>query len=124
MLRPLGARVLIKRLPLPDETPGGIILGGAYLHDAQSDDPDVFRTYDAREYPLIAEVLAVGPKVRDLEVGDMVQFQRRHEDEHDHLEGREVEQDTFIINYDHCLLGMRKEGDSYRVWPLASAPHD
>jgi co-chaperonin GroES (HSP10) len=100
MIRPLGMRVLIKRLPLPEQSKGGIFILG-------------------REWPLCGEVLAKGPKVLDLEVGDLVQFKRRNADEHDHLEGREVEKDTFIINYDHCLCGMRQEPDGWRVWPLA-----
>lgn len=103
MIRPHGKRLLVKRLPLPEQTESGLYILG-------------------REYPLCGEVLAIGngvesPQVR---VGDMVQFRRKalEAGSHDLLDSREVERDTFILDYENCLVGMRREGDSYKVWCL------
>lgn len=60
-IKPLGARVLIKKLEAEEKTSGGIIL-----------------TSSAKEKPQMAEVLAVGPGTKDeameLRVGDKVIF--------------------------------------------------
>ena len=60
-IKPLGTRVLIKKLEAEEKTSGGIILTSA-----------------AKEQPQIAEVLEVGPGTKDeameLRVGDKVIF--------------------------------------------------
>lgn len=60
-IKPLGARVLIKKLEAEEKTSGGIIL-----------------TSSAKEKPQVAEVLEVGPGTKDeameLRVGDKVIF--------------------------------------------------
>lgn len=60
-IKPLGARVVIKKLEAEEKTQGGIIL-----------------TSSAKEAPQIAEVVAVGPGTKDeameLEVGARVIF--------------------------------------------------
>jgi chaperonin GroES len=55
--RPLGARVLVRRIGEESVTSGGIII------------PEL-----AREKPQEGEVTAVGPEVRDLKVSDRVLF--------------------------------------------------
>ena len=60
-IRPLGARVVIKKMDALEKTEGGLILSGA-----------------AKEKPQQAEVLAVGPgtaeEQMELKVGDIVVF--------------------------------------------------
>lgn len=60
-IKPLGARVLIKKLEAEEKSQGGIIL-----------------TSSAKEKPQVAEVVAVGPGTKDepmeLKVGDKVVF--------------------------------------------------
>ncbi len=60
-IKPIGARVLIKRLEAEEKTQGGIIL-----------------TSSAKEKPQIAEVIAVGPGTSEekieVAVGDKVIF--------------------------------------------------
>ncbi len=60
-IKPLGARVLIKKLEAEEKTAGGILL-----------------TSSAKEKPQMAEVMAVGPGTKDepmeLKVGDKVVF--------------------------------------------------
>lgn len=60
-IKPLGARVVIKRIEAEEKTASGILLTGA-----------------AKEKPQIAEVLAVGPGTEDekmeLKAGDKVIF--------------------------------------------------
>ena len=62
-IKPLGARVLIKKLEAEEKTAGGILL-----------------TSSAKEKPQMAEVLAVGPGTEDekmeLNVGDKVIFSK------------------------------------------------
>lgn len=62
-IRPLGARVLIKKLDAIEKTEGGLILSGS-----------------AKEQPQQAEVIAVGPGTEDekmeLKVGDIIIFSR------------------------------------------------
>ena len=62
-IRPLGARVLIKKLDAVEKTEGGLILSGS-----------------AKEQPQQAEVLAVGPGTEEekmeLKVGDIIVFSR------------------------------------------------
>jgi len=57
MIRPLGARVLIRRTETPAQSKGGIIVLG-------------------RELPAHGIVLRVGPKVDDLKEGDEVTFDK------------------------------------------------
>lgn len=60
-IKPLGARVLIKKVEAEEKSQGGILL-----------------TSSAKEKPQIAEVVAVGPGTKDepmeLKVGDKVVF--------------------------------------------------
>lgn len=60
-IKPLGTRVVIKRVEAEEKTQGGIILAA-----------------QAKEQPLMAEVMAVGPGTKDekmeLAVGDKVVF--------------------------------------------------
>lgn len=55
MLKPLGERVVVKRYEAEEKTASGIILPG-----------------QAKEKPQMAEVVAVGAKVKDVKVGDTV----------------------------------------------------
>ena len=63
MIKPLGARVLLKKLEAEEKTQGGLIL-----------------TSGSKEQPQMAEVVAVGPGTKDspmeLKVGDKVIFGR------------------------------------------------
>ena len=62
-IKPLGSRVVIKKLEAEEKTQGGIILAGA-----------------AKEKPQMAEVVAVGPGTKDepmeLKAGDKVVFSK------------------------------------------------
>jgi chaperonin GroES len=62
-IKPLGARVVIKKLEAEEKTAGGIIL-----------------TSSAKEAPQYAEVVAVGPGTKDedmeVKVGDKVVFSK------------------------------------------------
>lgn len=62
-IKPLGDRVVIKRLEAEEKTQGGIIL-----------------TSQAKEQPQMADVVAVGPGTKDdkmeLKVGDVVIFSK------------------------------------------------
>jgi len=59
MLRPLGKRVIIKRLEAEEKTASGIVLPS-----------------QAKEKPQLAEVLAVSSEVTDVKVGDTVVFKK------------------------------------------------
>lgn len=62
-IRPLGDRVVIKKVEAQEKTQGGLIL-----------------TSSAKEQPQVAEVVAVGPGTKDVEmelkVGDRVIFSK------------------------------------------------
>lgn len=62
-IKPLGARVVIKKMEAEEKTEGGLLLSGS-----------------AKEKPQQAEVLAVGPGTKDepmeLKVGDIVVFSK------------------------------------------------
>lgn len=62
-IKPLGSRIVIKKLEAEEKTQGGIIL-----------------TSSAKEAPQMAEVIAVGPGTKDeemeLEAGDKVVFSK------------------------------------------------
>ncbi|MBK5252860.1 MAG: co-chaperone GroES [Peptostreptococcaceae bacterium] len=62
-LKPLGSRVIIKKLEAEEKTQGGLIL-----------------TSSAKEKPQVAEVVAVGPGTKDepmeLEAGDKIVFSK------------------------------------------------
>ncbi|MGX8796285.1 co-chaperone GroES [Fusibacter sp. JL298sf-3] len=59
MLRPLGKRVIIKRLEAEEKTASGIVLPS-----------------QAKEKPQMAEVVAVSKEVEDIKVGDKVVFKK------------------------------------------------
>lgn len=59
MLRPLGKRVIIKRLEAEEKTASGIVLPS-----------------QAKEKPQMAEVIAVSHEVEDVKVGDKVVFKK------------------------------------------------
>ena len=63
MIKPLGARVVIKKVEAEEKTQGGLILTAA-----------------AKEAPQMAEVVAVGPGTKDepmeVKVGDKVVFSK------------------------------------------------
>ena len=59
MLRPLGKRVIIKRLEAEEKTASGIVLPS-----------------QAKEKPQLAEVIAVSSEVEDVKVGDTVVFKK------------------------------------------------
>ncbi|MBM7561367.1 co-chaperone GroES [Fusibacter tunisiensis] len=59
MLRPLGKRVIIKRLEAEEKTASGIVLPS-----------------QAKEKPQMAEVVAVSKDVEELKVGDKVVFKK------------------------------------------------
>lgn len=59
MLRPLGKRVIIKRLEAEEKTASGIVLPS-----------------QAKEKPQMAEVIAVSKEVEDLKIGDKVVFKK------------------------------------------------
>ncbi len=62
-IKPLGDRVVLKRVEAEEKTQGGIILAG-----------------NAKEVPQVAEVMAVGPGTKDVtmevKVGDKVIFSK------------------------------------------------
>lgn len=59
MLRPLGKRVIIKRIEAEEKTASGILI-----------------PTQAKEKPQLAEVIAVGKEVEDILVGDKVVFKK------------------------------------------------
>lgn len=59
MLRPLGKRVIIKRLEAEEKTASGIVLPS-----------------QAKEKPQMAEVIAVSKEVEDVKIGDKVVFKK------------------------------------------------
>ena len=59
MLRPLGKRVIIKRLEAEEKTASGIVLPS-----------------QAKEKPQLAEVIAVSSEVEDVKVCDTVVFKK------------------------------------------------
>lgn len=59
MLRPIGKRVVIKRLEAEEKTASGIVL-----------------PTQAKEKPQMAEVLAVSKEVDEISVGDTVVFKK------------------------------------------------
>lgn len=96
--RPLGSRILVKRLPLPDITEGGLYLLG-------------------REFPTLGRVIAIGkgrrsrkgkivglPELVDgtIVVGDTIWFHReaiRQE--------RDLGNDYVLVDGEHCLGRLR-----------------
>lgn len=77
-LRPLGDRVLVKRIESEERTAGGI-----YIPDA------------AKEKAQQGEVIAVGPKGTYVKVGDQVFFGK--------YAGTEAERDYLIIKEEELL---------------------
>ncbi len=59
MLKPLGKRVIIKKVEAEEKTASGIVLPS-----------------QAKEKPQLAEVLAIGSEITDIKVGDKVVFKK------------------------------------------------
>lgn len=81
MLRPLGERVIIKRFEAEEKTASGIVIPS-----------------QAKEKPLMAEVVAVSNEVKDLKKGDKVLFKK--------YSGNEVkvdEEDLIVIAAEDIL---------------------
>lgn len=71
-LHPLGARLLVSVRPLP-ETIGSIVLPDRWAaHITDHDGNKVPVSGGRRESALHADVIRVGPDVRDVSVGDVV----------------------------------------------------
>ena len=104
MIRPIGNRLLLKRLPLPDKSEGGLYLLG-------------------REYPLMGEVLAIGNgslpnnprkgtgRIKMVEmsdgtilVGDIIYF---HKEAIRQGRGELGYDDLVIVDAEHCLARVR-----------------
>jgi len=100
MIRPIGNRLLIRRLSTPEESRGGLTILG-------------------RELPTIGTVVAIGNGPRsgqfglgdrvpidDISVGDEVSFDKWS------TESRNVYslgEDMFILDYDSCFLRIRRD---------------
>jgi co-chaperonin GroES (HSP10) len=99
--RPLGDRILVKRLPLPEQTQSGLFMLG-------------------REYPTFGVVITIGPGKqgrrgrygtveilnKTLKVGDLVHFHKevvRRE-----LVFHELGDDYVLIDGEYCLLRVRE----------------
>ncbi|MBF4695010.1 co-chaperone GroES [Fusibacter ferrireducens] len=59
MLKPLGNRVIIKKLEAEEKTASGIVL-----------------PTQAKEKPQLAEIVAIGKDVEDVKIGDKVVFKK------------------------------------------------
>ncbi len=79
--KPLGERVLVERTEVENKTASGIII------------PD-----NAKEKPQTAKVIAVGSKVEDIKVGDVVVFEQYRGSEIK-LEGK----DYLILNLENIM---------------------
>lgn len=106
MIRPIGNRVLVKRLPVPETTQSGLFILG-------------------REYPLMGKVLAIGTGKLGKEgrvlmgelidgtvaIGDLIYFHkeaiRQGRGELGNLD-REWD-DYVIIDAEHCLVRVRDD---------------
>lgn len=104
-IKPIGNRLLLKRLPVPETTQSGLFILG-------------------REYPLLGKVLAIGTGKlakygRNLleeftdgtvQIGDLVYFHkeaiRQGRGELGHLNEYE---DMVIVDAEHCLVRVRDE---------------
>ena len=108
-IRPLGNRVLVKRLESPERTESGLYLRG-------------------REFPQLATVLALGPgrrtkkgaviPIQDLRVGDMVKFLPDNPDGTFHPDKFTAEENVLMLDYGQCQIGMRTVNGEMRIWPL------
>lgn len=101
MIRPIGNRLLLKRLPVPEKTQSGLFMLG-------------------REYPLMGEVLAIGTgklgkEARILagefvdgtvKVGDLVYF---HKEAIRQGRGELGYEDMVIVDAEHCLVRVRDD---------------
>lgn len=101
MIKPIGNRVLLKRLPVPETTQSGLFILG-------------------REYPLLGEVLAIGSgklgkfgrilmtELSDgtITVGDLVYF---HWEAIRQGRGDLGYDDMVIVDAEHCLVRVRDE---------------
>lgn len=106
MIRPIGNRLLLKRLPVPETTQSGLFILG-------------------REYPLLGKVLAIGTGKLGKEarilageftdgtvrIGDLIYFHiesiRQGRGELGHL--TKEWDDYVIVDAEHCLVRVRDE---------------
>lgn len=79
--KPLGERVLVERTEVENKTASGIII------------PD-----NAKEKPQTAKVVAVGTKVEDIKVGDLIVFEQYRGAELK-LEGKEY----LVLNIENII---------------------
>lgn len=79
--KPLGERVLVKRIEVENKTASGIYI------------PD-----NAKEKPQTAEVVAIGNKVEDIKVGDAIVFEQYRGTEFK-IDG----QDYLILNIENIM---------------------
>jgi len=101
IVRPIGNRVLVKRLPVPETTQSGLFILG-------------------REYPLLGKVLAIGtgklgkagrvllPEFSDgtVEIGDLIYF---HKESIRQGRGELGYEDLVIVDAEHCLVRVRDD---------------
>lgn len=101
MIRPVGNRLLLRRLPVPETTQSGLFILG-------------------REYPLLGEVLAIGtgkltkagrvllPDFANgnVVIGDLIYF---HKESIRQGRGELGYEDLVIVDADHCLVRVRDE---------------
>ena len=82
IIKPLGERVLIKQTEQEEVTKSGIVLPGTA----------------SKEKPIIGEVLAIGAKVEDIEVGNKVIFEK-----YSGTEVKDGEENYLILEKDNVL---------------------
>ena len=82
IIKPLGERVLIKQTEQEEVTKSGIVLPGTA----------------SKEKPIIGEVLAVGPKIEEVKVGDKVIFEK-----YSGTEVKDGEESYLILEKDNVL---------------------
>jgi hypothetical protein len=127
MIRPLGNRVLVKRLPLPDTLQSGLyLLGREYPTIGEVlavgrgwvgfaiDDSHKIESSSGTEYPLYFDYVHIEP-ISDIRVGDQVQW-----DAGLPLDTRQVGPDLFIIDYDDLNLAITPSPG----WASRSRPND
>ena len=82
IIKPLGERVLIKQTEQEEVTKSGIVLPGTA----------------SKEKPIVGEVLAVGSKIEEVNVGDKVIFEK-----YSGTEVKDGEESYLILEKDNVL---------------------